>query len=92
LKGNKLTPRGLEFIMKEISKKANVNIDLYPHKLRHTFATSLLEGGADLRTIQELLGHSSINTTQIYTHVNKEILKEQYNKFFPIKSKDDLDN
>lgn len=87
-KGEQLTPRGLEYIMKEIVKKTGLNINIYPHILRHTFATNLLDGGADLRTIQEILGHSSINSTQIYTHVSKETLKEQYNEFFPLKDKD----
>lgn len=86
-KGKKLTNRGLEYIIESISKKAGLSLgfSLHPHVLRHSFATNLLENGADLRVIQELLGHSSINTTQIYTHVSKENLKLQYDEFFPKK-------
>lgn len=88
-KGKQLTERGLEYIMKEIVKKSGLSLgfDFHPHVLRHTFATHLLEKGADLRIIQELLGHESINTTAIYTHVSKETLHEEYDKYFPQNSK-----
>ncbi len=82
-KGEPLTTRGLEYILKEIEKKTGCYYGLHPHEFRHTFATHLLEGGADLRMIQELLGHESLNTTQVYTHVSKENMKCQYDEFFP---------
>lgn len=82
-KGDPLTTRGLEYILKEIEKKTGCYFGLHPHEFRHTFATHLLEGGADLRIIQELLGHESLNTTQVYTHVSKESMKIQYDSCFP---------
>jgi integrase/recombinase XerC len=86
-RGNKLTVRGLEYILKEVEAKTGYNYGLHPHELRHTFATHLLEGGADLRLIQELLGHESLNTTQIYTHVSSQAMKQQYKAFFPRQKK-----
>ncbi len=82
-KGNKLTTRGLEYILDAIEEKIGLFVGLHPHILRHSFATHLLENGADLRVIQELLGHESINATQVYTHVTEEAMKETYLQTHP---------
>ena len=82
-KGNPLTTRGVEYIIAKIDEKAGTNFKLHPHTLRHTFATHLLDNGADLRTIQQLLGHASLNTTQVYTHVSSSKMLEEYQKNFP---------
>jgi integrase/recombinase XerC len=82
-RGSKLTVRGLEFILNAVEAKTGIHLGLHPHELRHTFATHLLENGADLRLIQELLGHASLNTTQVYTHVSSQSMKNQYETYFP---------
>lgn len=81
--GRPLTTRGLEYILDEIERKTGNNLGLHPHILRHSFATHLLENGLDLREIQELLGHESINATQVYTHVTEEAMKQVYADAFP---------
>jgi len=68
-------------LVKKYATRAGIAIDATPHTLRHTFATGLLREGADLRSVQELLGHSNVSTTQIYTHVTNRQLKEVHRKF-----------
>ena len=82
-KGERMTTRGLEYILDAIEEKTGLFVGLHPHILRHSFATHLLENGADLRVIQELLGHENINATQVYTHVTEEAMKETYQNLFP---------
>lgn len=81
--GKPISRVSIWMLVKKYALKAGIRIKLYPHILRHSFATHLLEGGADLRFVQELLGHSSISTTQIYTHVDKDRLKTIHGKFHP---------
>ncbi len=85
-RGKKLTVRGLEYILKTVESKTGMYLGLHPHELRHSFATHLLENGADLRMIQEMLGHETIDTTQIYTHVTTAQLSEQYLRHFPART------
>ena len=79
----RMTTRGLEYILDQIEEKTGIYKEIHPHILRHSFATHLLENGADLKVIQELLGHTSINATQVYTHVSPEAMKQTYIDSFP---------
>ncbi|GAX01971.1 tyrosine recombinase XerC [Secundilactobacillus silagei] len=81
--GDPITPTGVEYVLNQMIDRSTLTGDIHPHMLRHTFATHLLNHGADLRTVQELLGHSSLSTTQIYTHVTKSQLQRDYRRFFP---------
>lgn len=84
LRGNVLTRMAIWNLLNRYIKRLNIKKEVSPHTFRHTFATHLLEGGADLRIVQEMLGHSSITTTQIYTKVDKTYLKEIHKEFHPI--------
>ncbi len=83
--GKGLTRAMIFHIVKELTKKAGINKKISPHTFRHSFATHLLENGADLRAIQQMLGHESITTTEIYTHIDKSYLSEVMNNFHPRK-------
>ena len=76
--GKEITRQGFFLIIKKIAKEKKIDKNITPHILRHSFATHLLNNGADLRTIQEMLGHSNISTTQIYTNLTTDVLKENY--------------
>ena len=76
--GDKLTQRGVRTIFDEILKKGEIDKHISPHVLRHTFATHMLDSGADLKSVQALLGHENLSTTQIYTHISNERLRNVY--------------
>lgn len=82
-RGAKITRNMIFIIIKKIAQKLNLRKNISPHTFRHSFATHLIEGGADLRAVQEMLGHESITTTEIYTHLNKEYLREVVKKYHP---------
>jgi integrase/recombinase XerD len=82
-RGSKLSRIMVFYIIKDLAQKAGIKKELSPHTFRHSFATHLVEGGADLRAVQEMLGHESITTTEIYTHLNNDFLKENILSFHP---------
>tara|TARA_B100000902_G_C27322147_1_gene925447 strand:+ start:7278 stop:8186 length:909 start_codon:yes stop_codon:yes gene_type:complete len=83
IRGTKLSPSRIWQIVRDRSKRANLKQPIHPHQLRHSFATHLLSGGADLRMIQEMLGHADISTTQAYTHVDEKGLRKIHKKYHP---------
>lgn len=86
--GGALTAAGVTYILQELMNKTSLTAKIHPHMLRHTFATTLLNRGADMRTVQELLGHANLSTTQIYTHVSKAMLQSSYQNYFPRAKRD----
>jgi integrase/recombinase XerD len=83
VRGERLTRQGLWQILKGYAKDARIEVEVTPHTLRHSFATHMLNGGADLRMVQELLGHANISTTQVYTHLTSEHVRRTYEKSHP---------
>jgi len=83
LRGDRLTRQGFWQILKGYAKSAGLEVEITPHTLRHSFATHMLNGGADLRSVQELLGHANISTTQVYTHLTSEHVRRTYERAHP---------
>jgi integrase/recombinase XerD len=84
-RGQKLTRVMVFLIIKKTAEKAGIQKNISPHTFRHSFATHLIEGGADLRAVQEMLGHESITTTEIYTHLDRDYLRQVLTEFHPRK-------
>ena len=82
-RGSRLSRVMIFLLLKDLVKKTTINKNISPHTFRHSFATHLIEGGADLRAVQEMLGHESITTTEIYTHLDREFLRDTLNRFHP---------
>jgi integrase/recombinase XerD len=82
-RGRRLTRVMIFLIIKDLAKKAGISKSISPHTFRHSFATHLVEGGADLRAVQEMLGHESITTTEIYTHLDREFLRKTLKDYHP---------
>jgi integrase/recombinase XerD len=82
-RGERLTRQGFWQKIKEYAKAANLSVEITPHTLRHSFATHMLSGGADLRSVQELLGHANISTTQVYTHLTSDHIRRSYEESHP---------
>ena len=87
--GGQLTDRGVRYIIDKIMNKLSVKVHVTPHVLRHKFATDMLNNGCDIKVVQELLGHASLQTTEVYTHVTNERLKEVYYSCFPRRDRDE---
>jgi integrase/recombinase XerD len=87
-RGRKLSRVMVFYIIRDLAKNAGITRDISPHTLRHSFATHLVEGGADLRAVQEMLGHESITTTEIYTHLDRTYLRETLQRYHPAFGKD----
>lgn len=82
-RGKPLTDRGIRYVLNQMIRNTSLTVNIHPHKFRHTFATHMLNEGADLRTVQELLGHENLSTTQVYTHVTKDRLRHVYMNSHP---------